>query len=100
MVLRRVKQVGQEGVRLKKFEVTTENGDIVQRKSLGSEVIREPVQEVIAFGGKNSGQGRQVATRGLSLDGRRVIEMTATAYTHTGNATASRCNAICGWGGG
>lgn len=85
----RVKQVGQEGVRLKKFEVTTENGDIVQRKSLGSEVIREPVQEVIAFGGKNSGQGRQVATRGLSLDGRRVIEMTATAYTHTGNATAS-----------
>lgn len=85
----RIQQAGQEGVRLKKFEVTTENGKVVRQKDLGSEVIREPVPQVIAFGGKNSDQGRQVATRGASLDGRQVLEMTATAYTHTGNPTAS-----------
>jgi 3D (Asp-Asp-Asp) domain-containing protein len=85
----RIKQAGQEGIRLKKFEVSTENGEVVQQKDLGSEVIREPVPEVIAFGGKNRSQGRQVTSRGVSLQGSRVIEMTATAYTHTGDATAS-----------
>lgn len=84
----RIKQAGQEGLRLKKFEVTTENGDVIRRKDLGSEVIREPVPEVIVCGGKNKTMP-QLASRGVSLDSRRVIEMTATAYTHTGNATAS-----------
>ena len=85
----RIRQAGQEGARLRKFEVVTENGDVVQRKDLGSEVIREPVPEVIAFGGNNRDQGRQVAARGVSLQGSRVMQMTATAYTHTGNPTAS-----------
>lgn len=83
-----IRQPGEKGVRLKKYEVTAENGSVIRRQKLGSEVIREPVAQVVALGG-NSGQERQVAARGVSLEGRRVMEMTATAYTHTGNPTAS-----------
>ncbi len=85
----KIKQAGCEGIRVDKYEVTTENGEVVQRKELGSEVIKEPVNQVVAFGGKEINKKVQVASRGVELPGSRVLEMTATAYTHTGNATAS-----------
>ncbi len=83
----RVQQSGQEGLRLKKFEVTTENGDVVEKKQLGSEVTREPVTQVTAYGTKNA--VGSVAARGVSLQGRKSLDVVATAYTHTGNPTAS-----------
>jgi len=84
-----IRQAGQEGVRLKKFEVTTENGKVVRRKELSSDVVKEAQPQVVAFGGNNRGRGLPAAARGGSLDVQRVLEMTATAYTHTGDPTAS-----------
>lgn len=81
---------GREGVLLEKFEITTENGVVVEKKALGSEVLREPVPRVIACGTKPPERVRKVASRGGSPEGaRRVLQMVATAYTHTGQPTAS-----------
>ncbi len=82
----RIKQAGQEGVLLKKYEVTTENGEVVQKKKLGSEVIKEPVTQITAVGVRSK---TKLASRGVSLHNKRVLKMIATAYTHTGNPTAS-----------
>jgi 3D (Asp-Asp-Asp) domain-containing protein len=82
----RIRQAGQEGILLKKYMVTTENGEVVEKKELGSEVIKEPVPRIIATGVRSNNKR---ASRGVSLENKRVLNMTATAYTHTGNPTAS-----------
>ncbi len=87
----RVLSPGRPGVLLKKFEVTTENGQEVARKELGSEVIKKPVPRIIAYGARTTPEVRQTASRddGPGGNARRVIRVVATAYTHTGNPTAT-----------
>lgn len=82
----RIRQAGQDGVLLKKYEVTTENGKVVKKKELGSEVIKEPVPQITAVGVSSK---TKLASRGVSLQNKRVLKMIATAYTHTGNPTAT-----------
>jgi 3D (Asp-Asp-Asp) domain-containing protein len=82
----RIKQAGQDGLLMKKYEVTTENGEVVQKRKLGSEVIKEPVTQITAVGVRSK---TKLASRGVSLHNKRVLKMIATAYTHTGNPTAS-----------
>jgi len=82
----RIKQAGQDGVLLKKYEVTTENGKVVKKRELGSEVIKEPVTQITAVGVRSKAKP---ASRSVSLQNRRVLKMIATAYTHTGNPTAT-----------
>lgn len=85
----RVKSPGCPGVLVKRFEVVTENGREVSRRELGSEVVREPVPRVIAYGVERSA-GERAAGRSLTAGNpKRVLIMLATAYTHTGNPTAS-----------
>jgi len=85
-----VRAQGRPGVLLKKFRVVTENGKEIRREKLGEEVIQEPEPRIIAVG-----QGSQVALQPAAssrFDGRKVrqvMTMVATAYTYTGNPTAS-----------
>jgi len=86
----KVRSPGQPGVLLKKFEVTTENGQEVTRKELGSEVIKQPVPRIIAYGARTTPEVRQTASRGgPEGNARQVIRVVATAYTHTGSPTAT-----------
>lgn len=81
---------GREGILLQKFEITTENGVVVEKRALGSEVLREPEPRVIAYGTKAPQGVERVASRGAPPEGaRRVLQVVATAYTHTGRPTAS-----------
>lgn len=86
----RVSSEGQDGLLLKKFEITTENGVVVKKKALGNEVLREPVPKVISCGVKSPRGVSGVSSRGGSPEGAsKVLQMVATAYTHTGQPTAS-----------
>ena len=62
----------------------TENGQEVARNFIRKVLVKEPIKQVVALG------TRQSAYRdGSSLDFKEVHTMTATAYTHTGNRTAT-----------
>ena len=83
-----VRSSGQPGVLLKKFDVTTENDVEVNRCQIDSEVLQQPVPKVIAYGIETDAAER-VSSRG---SGERVLwklQVVATAYTCSGNRTAS-----------
>lgn len=83
----RVRNPGEDGVLLKKTEETMENGVTVSRKELGNEVLRQPIPRVIAYGEQTS---PRTASRGDTAgQARQSLEMIATAYTHTGDPTAT-----------
>ncbi|NPV29334.1 MAG: hypothetical protein HPY58_06665 [Firmicutes bacterium] len=86
-----VRSPGRPGLLLKKIEVTTENGVEVARKEVGAEVIRKPEPRIIACGSRAGLPARRAAARGEppEKEARRVLKMVATAYTHTGNPTAT-----------
>lgn len=78
----RVVQKGINGLERRIYEVILEDGQEVGNKLIQKDVIREPVKQIVAMG------ARQTASRGgknIKFD--RVITVTATAYTHTGNRT-------------
>jgi len=84
-----VRSQGSPGVLLKKFRVVTEDGKEIKREQLGEEVIKEPEPKVIAVG-----QGPQEAlqpapSRFAGRKVRQVMTMVATAYTYTGDPTAT-----------
>ncbi len=83
-----VRSPGQPGVLLKKFDVTTENDVEVSRRQIGSEVLQQPAPKVIAYGIKTDAAER-VASRGSGEQVLRALQVVATAYTYTGNLTAS-----------
>lgn len=78
----RVIQKGIYGLEKSIYEVVFEDGQEVDRKFVETELIREPIKQIVAVG------ARQTASRGgKNIQFERVITMTATAYTHTGNMT-------------
>lgn len=66
------------------MKVTCHDGKEVKREILSSELIRQPVNEVVARGTINS-----VSRGGLRLDFHRALIAEATAYTYTGRNTAT-----------
>jgi len=74
-------QEGQPGVRYNKYQVTKENGIEVERQLLGTWVEVEPRPRVVVYGSR-----AYPAVTAREGDTLRVI---ATAYTHTGNRTAT-----------
>ncbi len=80
----RILQKGERGIEKDIYEVITENGQEVARNFIRKVLVKEPIKQVVALG------TRQSAYRdGSSLDFKEVHTMTATAYTHTGNRTAT-----------
>lgn len=83
---RRVLQPGQNGVLVNKIKIVKADGVEVSREVVGSRVLAEPKTSVVAYGiAKASGP----AARNIQGKVKKVMTMEATAYTHTGNPTAT-----------
>lgn len=78
----RILQKGKKGLERLIYEVVLENGQEAGRKLLEKVIVREPAAQIVAT------VSRQTASRGgQTIEFDRVIKMTSTAYTHTGNMT-------------
>ncbi len=68
---------GKEGIKQKSFKVVYEDGNEVSRELIKEEVISSPVNKVIEYG---TYEPKKTA-RGKTLNYKKVLEMSATAYT-------------------
>ena len=101
-----VKQAGKNGSALVTYSVTYKNGEEISREPISSEVITEPVPEIVEYGTKaasitsgdriasdkrnKDGSGVLTFKSGNTLTYSRVINANATAYTaRPGAKTAS-----------
>lgn len=94
-----VVNAGEEGLVEKKYEVTLENGEEVERKLLNEEVKKESEKRVVAVGTKEEVKTATVASaatvsRGDSESSSKTFYMEATAYT----ANCSGCSGITSTG--
>lgn len=83
---RRTMVPGQKGIILNKIKVVRADGVEVSREVVSSRVLAEPKNSVVAYGIDSN---MTVASRQLQGKVKQVMTMEATAYTHTGNPTAT-----------
>ncbi len=81
----RVVRKGREGLIQKTIKITYRNGKEIKREAVGEKVVREPVSKIVAYGTVTVKE----VSRGGEIRFSRALTMTATAYSHTGNNTAS-----------
>ncbi len=82
--LTRTVQTGKNGLALNTVKIVYHNGKEVKREIVESKIISEPVNRVIAMGNITN-----VSRSGNSLNFREARYMVASAYTYTGNRTAT-----------
>lgn len=75
---------GQNGIALNTIRITYHNGQEVAREVIDSQVKVEPKNRVVAMGTITS-----VSRGGLRLNFKQALEVEASAYTYTGNRTAT-----------
>lgn len=78
-----VRQEGQNGELLKSYQVVYKNGKIFETKKIAEKIVKKPVNEIIVHGNKEKPAEASKPSGGYTMT------MTATAYTHTGNPTAT-----------
>ncbi|WP_418791305.1 3D domain-containing protein [Phosphitispora sp. TUW77] len=81
----RIVRKGQDGLIQKTIKITYRNGEEIKREVVAEKVLREPVAKIVAYGTVTVKE----ISRGGQINFSRALSMTATAYTHTGNNTAS-----------
>ncbi len=74
---REVISAGSDGVMKNEYKIITRDGEEISKELLSSEVIKEPVAEVVKIGTYNT---KVVAASREELDGAEVITVNATAY--------------------
>ncbi|MEW8958569.1 hypothetical protein MHOCP_00520 [Moorella humiferrea] len=82
--LTRVVQKGQKGLIEETYKVVYEDGQETGRELIGTQVIKEPVPEIMAVGALDT-----ASRGGYEFRFERVMWAVATAYTHTGSRTAT-----------
>lgn len=82
--LTRVIQKGQKGLIAETYKVVYEDGRETGRELMGTQVLKEPVPEIIGVGAIDT-----ASRGGNEFRFERVIWAIATAYTHTGSRTAT-----------
>lgn len=82
---------GRTGTALQLIKVTYHDGQEVSREVIESEVVKPPVNEVVARGTINS-----VSRGNIRLDFSQALYCQATAYTYTGRRTATGKNPAVG----
>ena len=85
--IRRVISRGREGVKEETLRLTYRDGKLVSKEITGTKVIKEPVNQVVAFGVLT-----YASRGGRGFEFQRALQVTATAYTHTGSCTSSGTN--------
>jgi len=78
------RQQGVKGIKKVKFKEIYEDEKVVSKIAIEEEIVQEPVNEVIEYGTK------KVTARGLDLDFRSSVIMTATGYTSSYRDTGKR----------
>lgn len=79
-------QAGKNGLKVDEIRITFADGVEIEREVVNSEVIEKPIRQVVSYG--ISG-GVAPASRSLQNNVKEIRTMEATAYTHTGNRTAT-----------
>lgn len=80
----RVAREGQEGTERRTWQITYRDGKEVNRQLASREVVSSPVDKVVMVG-----SGMEISRGGENIRYSDVIDMTASAYSHTGNNTSS-----------
>lgn len=81
----KVVRKGEDGLKQRTVKITLKNGKEIKREIIGEEIVRNPVNKIIAVGTLRTKQ----VSRGETLRFSKVINAHSTAYTHTGNRTAT-----------
>ncbi|MGE5416977.1 MAG: 3D domain-containing protein [Acidobacteriota bacterium] len=81
--LTRTVSKGKPGVALETIKITYHDGVEIRREVLKAEIVKKPVDKVVAMGVITS-----VSRGGLRLNFARAIQVSSTAYTYTGHRTA------------
>lgn len=88
--VRKVTQPGKFGKKIIKYGVIYEDGKEKERYKKDEEIIKESQNEIVVEGQKQKERSKNmVLASRANGPSKRVISMTATAYTHTGNRTAT-----------
>ncbi len=80
----KVVQEGRPGLEKKVWQITYRNGKEATRELQSSELIREPVDRIVQIG-----TAKMISRGGRTVRYSRAAEMVSTAYTYTGNNTAT-----------
>jgi len=80
----RIIQAGRNGLEKQRWQVVYHNGQEVSRRLIERVITREPAERVLAIGVL-----QQVSRGGRDMHFKQAIDVIATAYSHTGNNTAS-----------
>lgn len=97
---KKVLQQGSYGLSRSYIQITYENGKEVKREKLRTEVIRKPQPMIVAYGPNLiASRGKTRPTAGGAIrsanynfqpqQNSKVLNVVSTAYTHTGNRTAT-----------
>lgn len=84
----KVVQPGAKGLVKEIILVTYTDGKETKREVVAREVLKEPKPKIISYGTKEA----KVVQASRELSSRKALAMEATAYTHTGNKTATGIN--------
>jgi len=76
---------GKEGLSQKTIKITLRNGKEISREVVGEKVVRQPVNKIVAVGTVST----KLVSRDDTIRFSKSLRVSATAYTHTGNNTAS-----------
>ncbi|MHB8172181.1 MAG: ubiquitin-like domain-containing protein [Thermincolia bacterium] len=82
--IKKLIQQGQPGVRQKVIRITYENGNPVKKEVVSEQIVKKPVPQIVAVGTLTV-----VSRGGSSFSSSQSMVVTSTAYTHTGNRTAT-----------
>jgi len=80
----RIVQKGAKGIKELTYRITVAKGKVIDRDLMKVRVLKEPVSEIIAVGTLNT-----ISRGGSRFRYKKVIDVIATAYTHTGGNTAT-----------
>lgn len=75
---------GKAGVEQQQWQVVYHDGQEVSRSMVDRKIVTPPVEEVLVVG-----SGQTVSRGGNNIKFERAMDVVATAYTYTGNNTAS-----------
>lgn len=79
-----VSRKGVNGLKQESWKLVYYDGQLVKETLLESTIASEPISEIIQMG-----QGNVISRGGVDFRYSKEVEVVATAYTHTGNRTAT-----------
>ncbi|HBT20728.1 MAG TPA: hypothetical protein DEA47_05140 [Peptococcaceae bacterium] len=82
---RRIVQEGSKGLKETKVRITYKNGKEIGREKIKTEIIKNPVPRIVAVGDRSG----VFVSRGERYIAVKKMTMIVSAYTHTGNPTAT-----------